>query len=365
MPGLTSSHAQIAIGKPNASRSGGSGNGCATPREDAPRRPPRKRAHRSCRRAPRPWAAAAGTAARKSRVEQQIGGAARARLVAGRLFHLLRLVERAVAIEAPERDFGMHLEHARAAAAASARRKPSTSRIFGASMNSCFETLRGGSEVSRARSGRPRDSRRQRAPPATAPRTPTIAARRAIGRTAFSAARPPWRARSGSPIGMSTAMTAGASGAAITSAKHGIDPHACFIVSRRVRRPRSSRLDRHQRRRAKCCSLLLVVCLGAIQSGTRRATTLQSSNYIWGITMTIRPRRSVLYMPGSNARASRRPARLPADARHPRPRGFGRAGRQGQRRASRSPMWSRPAGSARAKCSSASTASTRPGMRTT
>ena len=41
------------------------------------------------------------------------------------------------------------------------------------------------------------------------------------GRTAFSAARPPNPVRSGSPIGMSTAMIAGASGADRTSAKCG------------------------------------------------------------------------------------------------------------------------------------------------
>ena len=34
--------------------------------------------------------------------------------------------------------------------------------------------------------------------------------------------------------------------------------------------------------------------------------------------MTIRPRRSVLYMPGSNARALEKARELPADTRHPR-----------------------------------------------
>ena len=52
--------------------------------------------------------------------------------------------------------------------------------------------------------------------------------------------------------------------------------------------------------------------------------------------MTIRPRRSVLYMPGSNARAIEK-ARTPAGrCHHPRPRGCGRARRPRRRRARRS-----------------------------
>ena len=43
--------------------------------------------------------------------------------------------------------------------------------------------------------------------------------------------------------------------------------------------------------------------------------------------MTIRPRRSVLYMPGSNARAIEKARTLAGRRRHPRPRGFGCARR--------------------------------------
>ena len=59
---------------------------------------------------------------------------------------LLGLAQRAFSVEPPERDLGMDLEDT-CGGAASSRRHASTSRIFGASMNSCFDTLRGGSRT--------------------------------------------------------------------------------------------------------------------------------------------------------------------------------------------------------------------------
>ena len=103
----------------------------------------------------------------------------------------------------------MHLEHARGRVG-SARKASSTSRIFGAMLNSCFDTLRGGSDVASAIAAGRAVIRAHRSRRATAPRTPTTAARRAAAAPRSPAARPPGPIRSGRPIGMSTATTAGA-----------------------------------------------------------------------------------------------------------------------------------------------------------
>ena len=54
-----------------------------------------------------------------------------------------------LAVQAPECHLGVDLEHPRGNFRIAAR-SASTSRIFGAIMNSCFETMRGGSDVAGA-----------------------------------------------------------------------------------------------------------------------------------------------------------------------------------------------------------------------
>src|SRR6516164_5038454 len=127
------------------------------------------------------------------------------------------------------------------------------------------------------------------------------------GRTAFSAARPPWPTRSGKPIGISTAMVAGASGAATTSAKRG--------TARTRTTPSAGAMNAAtQPSRQPSTPASHSSAASIIAGRVARARFGRYAEKKGRIGMVIRPRRSVLYMPGSNARAIEKARALPVDA---------------------------------------------------
>ena len=157
------------------------GTACAS-RDGIAARSRRRPAHRADRPAPAPSAVRAFdcTSARQAGRNQQAAAQRKPRLVRPAL-DLLRLVERAPAVEPPERDFRMDFEHARGCA-----------RIGAQQVVDLADSRRDHEELLRhlaRRIGRRRARRaqavaiigRHRSRRATAPRTPTIAARRAAG----------------------------------------------------------------------------------------------------------------------------------------------------------------------------------------
>ena len=185
-------------------------------RDRAPRSTPQ--AHRAGRPAPRPAAGRCDqVVGRKAGPAQQRAAQVHARPV-GRALHLLRLRQRPAAVQRPEGKFGMHLVDARQqvgpARAAARRSRGSWGRWQSPAARPCAAVRGGEREVAglaiiggldRAARGNGEDGGLPRA-------------EKRAGSAAPARAREP-SVRSGSPMGMSTAIIAGRSGASAMAAR--------------------------------------------------------------------------------------------------------------------------------------------------